>query len=179
MQTEREQALAPPPGFRKAIPVLVKLKVVLGQNAICPDCGQTLGPLEGVQFDHDPAIGLRGWDPEAEDTIPACNDLGHIIGRHKDGCHSVKTTGRKGESDKNRLHGDVAQIAKLRRLTRKEAEFRQRLLAKEAEEPATEEERPKPKSRWPKRSFDRRPKHGSSAARAVEGDEGSREGTRH
>lgn len=169
MQTEREQALAPPPGFRKAIPVLVKLKAVLANNAICPDCGKPLGGLEGIQFDHDPAIQLRGWDKQAGDTLPACSDPDFIVPRHKDGCHSVKTTGRKGESDKNRIHGDVAQIAKLRRLTKSEVSFRQRLLARDDPESEPDEDAKKPHSRWPKRPFNRR-RNGSSATRSDDRD---------
>lgn len=146
-------APAPPKGFRKAIPDGVKLRVVLRQDALCSACGERLGEPEGVQMDHVPALQLRGWDPVARDTIPAANDPGALFAKHKD-CHAQKTTGRKGESDKNRIHGDVAEIARLRRLARSHDEYRSRLLSK-GEANDNEEPEPKKKSRWPKRSFNR------------------------
>jgi hypothetical protein len=52
-------ALAPPPGFRKAIPDKVKLEVVIRQHSICAACGEKLGKLVDTEFDHVPAVQLR------------------------------------------------------------------------------------------------------------------------
>jgi hypothetical protein len=148
MQTN---AMSPPVGFRKAIPMGVKIRVVLAQDSRCPTCGERLGDFEGVEFDHVPALGLRGWDPEAGDTVPAANDPGAMQAKHAD-CHAAKTTGRRGESKLSRVGGDTSEIAKLRRLERKSAEFRQSLLSKDVGEPKPATP-PKRKTVWPKRKF--------------------------
>jgi len=164
MQTDGDAVPAPPVGFRKAIPVTVRLDVVIRLEGRCKACGERLGKLADTEFDHVPALQLRGWDVEAGDTIPPANDPEHIQAKHVD-CHKAKTTGRKGESKLNALHGDTAEIAKLRRVTKSEIEFRRRLLAKG--EPETDaDERPKPKSRWPKRPFNRGGKRGPSGSRS-------------
>jgi hypothetical protein len=148
------EVLAPPVGFRKAIPVDVKFDAVIRQEGRCKTCGASLESWKLTQFDHVPAIHLRGWDAVEKDSIPGSNDPEYIHAKHKD-CHAKKTTGRKGESKLNAIHGDTAEIAKLRRMTKAEIEFRRRLLSKNEEEP--EAERPKPKSRWAKRPFNRKP----------------------
>ena len=71
-----ELPLAPPPGFRKAIPDKVKLRVVIRQGGNCATCREKLGKLEDTQFDHVPAVQLRCWDPGAKDTVPPSNDEG-------------------------------------------------------------------------------------------------------
>ena len=143
--------MSPPVGFRKAIPVSVKLKSVLRSDNKCPTCGERLGEIEGLEFDHVPALGLRSWNPETNDTEPPANDPGHIIPKHID-CHAQKTTGRKGESKISKVGGDTSEIAKLRRLSRKEEDFRKRMLAKaDDESPVTEAK--KHKTAWPKRKF--------------------------
>jgi nitrate/TMAO reductase-like tetraheme cytochrome c subunit len=144
---QREFAEGPPKGFRKAIPVLVKLDVVIRQEGLCKHCGKKLGQLKDTEFDHVPALQRRGWNPEQEDTIPPANDPEAIEAKHAD-CHLVKTTGRKGESKLSAFGGDIAEIAKTKRLRKKEEAFRAKLLAKATgEEP---EQKPKKKYRWPK-----------------------------
>lgn len=147
----RELALPPPVGFRKAIPVTVKLQVVLAQGAKCTACGQRLGKLDEIEFDHTPAIQLRTWDPVRKDTIPACNDPEFIEAKHID-CHAAKTTGRKGESNLTRRQGDQYEISKTRRLTEREEAFRRQMLSRGEPEPE-EESNKKPKRQWPKRPF--------------------------
>lgn len=169
MQTAVIEVSAPPVGFRKAIPVAVRLDAVIRQEGRCKACGERLGKLAETEFDHVPALQLRCWDPDLLDSIPAANDPEYIQAKHKD-CHKAKTTGRKGESKLNAIHGDTAQIAKLRRVTQSEIEFRRRLLAKG--EPEPEEDKPQRKSRWPKRPFNRGGKRGSSGARAEDLDGG-------
>lgn len=142
---------APPKGFRKDIPCHVKVDLVLRQSGLCHTCGELLAASAETQFDHVPAVQLRAYDPEAKDTIPASNSIDHLHAKHKD-CHLAKTTGRKGESKLNAVHGDVAEIARLRRLTTEQEAFRRRMLTKGV--PSEEvEQKPKPKSRWATRKF--------------------------
>src|ERR1700681_3137202 len=100
-----ELPLAPPIGFRKAIPDLVKLKAVLRQDSLCATCRERLGKLDNTQFDHVPAVQLRCWDPEAKDTTPRSNDPAFIFAKHTD-CHAQKTFGSKDELTR----GDVTEI---------------------------------------------------------------------
>lgn len=147
--------LAPPVGFRKAIPTTVRLDVVIRQEGRCKTCREKLGVLADTQFDHTPALQLRQWDQDIGDTVPAANDPEYIEAKHKD-CHAIKTTGRTGESKLSAVNGDVQQIAKIRRLEKKESEFRNRLLVKEdggEPPPPTKAKRP-----WPKRPFPKRTK---------------------
>lgn len=143
---------APPVGFRKAIPTKVRIQVVLTQGALCKSCGQPIQDADNIRFDHRPPIQLRAWNPEAQDTVPAVNDPAAIEALHKD-CHDVRTTGRRGESRLSARDGDVAAIAKVRRLTKDQEAFNRRLLAKD--DPEAEEPEPaKKKYRWPTRKFD-------------------------
>ena len=148
-----ELPLAPPPGFRKAIPDKVKLKVVIRQSGACATCREKLGKLEATQFDHVPAVQLRCWDPEAKDTIPPSNDEEHIFAKHVD-CHAEKTFGSKA----SKRGADVTEIARTKRIAKETEEFRRRMLQKliDPEEP---EERPKKtKRQWPSRPFPKRDK---------------------
>ena len=140
-----ETVSAPPPGFRKTIPLLVKLEVVLAQDGCCTSCKQRLGELTGLEFDHVPALQLRIWCEETKDTIPPANSAKHIEAKHAD-CHAAKTFGSKATG----RGSDITEIARVKRLTRKEQEFRQRLLTKSD---GVEEPERKKKYRWPKRKF--------------------------
>lgn len=156
--------LAPPPGFRKAIPVTVKLEVVIRQHSLCTTCGQRLGKLDDTQFDHVPAIQLRCWDAEAKDTTPRANAPQFIQAKHTD-CHAQKTFGSKGELSR----GDVTEIARTKRIAKSTEEFRRKMLAKsdpDAPEPAQQK---RPKKKWPSRPFPKRGKNGSARSRGEEG----------
>ncbi|TIR72192.1 MAG: hypothetical protein E5X24_02215, partial [Mesorhizobium sp.] len=62
------QVLGPPANWRpRALSVREKLEIVVRQGGKEPS-GARLNPLDGVQFDHDPALQRRRWDPEAHDT---------------------------------------------------------------------------------------------------------------
>lgn len=75
----REQVLLPPKGWRKAIPIAVKLQVVVNQHGRAPD-GTLLDAMGvGIQFDHRPPLHEREYDPAADDTIPAANSVEHIV----------------------------------------------------------------------------------------------------
>jgi hypothetical protein len=168
MQTPRELVEGPPKGFRKTIPTLVKLDVVIRQEGKCKACGEKLGTLKDTQFDHVPAIQLRAWDEEAGDTSPPSNCPEHIEAKHND-CHLAKTTGRKGSSKLSVAGGDVQEIAKLKRLEERRAEeFRNALLSNTDEDPPPED-KPKRKHRWPKRPLRSGGWNGSKHKRAEEG----------
>jgi len=146
-----ELPLAPPPGFRKAIPDKVKLKVVIRQGGACATCTEKLGKLEDTQFDHVPAVQLRCWDPVAKDTIPPSNDEEHIFAKHVD-CHAEKTFGSKA----SKRGADVTEIARTKRIAKETEEFRRRMLQKL--DPELEERPKKTKKQWPSRPFPKRDK---------------------
>lgn len=150
---------APPKGYRPEIPVSVKFNVVMRQDGRCKNCGQKLQEWRETQFDHRPPIQMRSWSDELQDTLPAANDVEYIEALHKD-CHKVLTTGRQGESKLSKRGGDISDVAKLRRLTRKEEDFRKRLLTKGDPDPVSDEDLPK-KRKWPSRPFPKRKKDAS------------------
>jgi hypothetical protein len=158
-----ELPLAPPPGFRKAIPDKVKLKVVIRQGGNCATCGEKLGKLEDTQFDHVPAVQLRCWDPVAKDTVPPSNDEEHIFAKHTD-CHAKKTFGSKA----SKRGADVTEIARTKNIAKSTEEFRRRMLAKADPEVEVESSK-RPKKRWPSRPFARRGKNEGSRSRDQEG----------
>ncbi|RUW81522.1 hypothetical protein [Mesorhizobium sp. M2A.F.Ca.ET.067.02.1.1] len=84
------QVLGPPENWRpRALSVREKLEIVVRQGGKEPG-GARLNPLEGVQFDHDPALQRRRWNPEAQDTIPPSCCLENIVALNKP-THGVKT----------------------------------------------------------------------------------------
>ncbi|WP_316207518.1 hypothetical protein [Bradyrhizobium sp. SZCCHNR3118] len=162
--------LAPPPGFRKAIPVTVKLRVVIRQDSKCTTCGERLGKLEDTEFDHFPALQLRCWDPIAEDTVPAANDEGHIFAKHVD-CHAAKTFGSKA----SKRGADVTEIARTKRIAKDTEEFRRRMLAKTDPDVEVEPSGKRQKRPWPKRPLRPRGKDESSRSRNRDGGEQAEE----
>ena len=97
---------------RPAIPVRVKLDVVIRQEGRCKQTGDRLGTLKNTQFDHRPGIWERKFDTVADDTIPPANDPSFIeactIGGHK-----VRTHGNGATS----VGSDSHRRAKIKRLT--------------------------------------------------------------
>ncbi|MDB5594168.1 MAG: uncharacterized protein JWM36_1129 [Hyphomicrobiales bacterium] len=152
-----EPANAPPVGFRKAIPLSVKLTVVVAQDALCTTCKEPLRNLANVEFDHVPALQLRLWCEEVKDTVPAANDPAAIEAKHAD-CHAAKTFGGKA----TKRGGDITEIARTRRLTEQQQEFRRRILSKGEEDAPVST---KPKSRWPTRPFRTGGPHGQEDTR--------------
>lgn len=104
---------------------------------------------EDVQYDHNPALELRPINELTGDTIPPANDPAYIdmllIDEHK-----VKTFGRGGERRITTADGDIGKIAKVKRVTAKQEEFRRNLLSKQPGEPTAR------KSKWPTRTFAKR-----------------------
>lgn len=88
--------------YRAAIPVAVKLAVLIRQNGRAPD-GMPFtveDALQGrIQFDHDPALSARDFDTFAHDFIPPQLEVDNIVARRK-GEHLQKTTGRREGADK-------------------------------------------------------------------------------
>lgn len=127
---------------RKAIPLSVKLAVALRMLGFRPE--------DEVQFDHDPALGLRPWNEETQDFVPPQLDPDAIVIKTK-AAHRTKTSGRKGERRVTSYGSDQHAIAKIDRVEKDEAAFRARLLAKDA---AMAERRPvRPKRKIPSRGF--------------------------
>jgi hypothetical protein len=155
--------LAPPPGFRKAIPVTVKLEVVIRQHSLCAKCGERLGKLDDTQFDHVPAVQLRCWDPEAKDVTPRSNDPEFIFAKHAD-CHAKKTFGSREELTR----GDVTEIARTKRIAKDTEDFRRRMLAKTDHDVEVPPPR-RPKKKWLSRPFPKMGKNGKSSSRGEEG----------
>lgn len=127
---------------RKAIPDRVKLIATLRRFGL---------RIEQVQFDHRPPLALRQIDPATGDTIPPQNDPDHIflvtLDEHRD-----KTFGKGGTKRATTAGSDIHAIAKARRLSKDEEEFRRRLLANEPGRPAPS------RSRMKGRGFPKRPK---------------------
>lgn len=97
---------APPPNWKRPrVPMKTQRDVALDQ----------LG-FESPQLDHDPALGLRSFDTEANDTIPAANSRAHLKWMSS-AAHRAKTGGRRGEQRSTSYGSDAHAMAKLDRLT--------------------------------------------------------------
>lgn len=103
-------------------------------------CIFLLGHQGPVQWDHDPALELRKYDPETGKWDPDANDPRYIVPRSIED-HAIKTNGSATP-----LSGDKSKIAKLKRVEEKAAAFRARLLAKAPDAPRAA-------SKWPSRKF--------------------------
>lgn len=131
---------------RRALTTLDKLKIIVRQ-AVCPKCGEKLGAVTGLEFHHVHELALGGEDA-----------LENLTALHAE-CHAVVTNGTGATSAGSSKH----KIAKVRRLSAREAEFRSRLLERDAPTaylPADHEDRGarRPKKPWPSRPFPSRKK---------------------
>ena len=122
---------------RRKLTTLDKLKIVVAQ-ARCPLCGERLGDLADLDFDHAHALALGGAD-----------EIENLRAVHRD-CHAVKTRGA-GATTAGSDIGNAAKVKRLERDPRGGEEFRRRLLAKADGEPPPETK--KRKHQWPKRPF--------------------------
>lgn len=111
---------------RKAIPDRIKLEVVLHQNGLCPHCGERLGALKDLNFDHRPAIINRDVNAAGTDYVPAQLDPEFIQAIHILPCHRERTIGRGGEKRTTTAGSDIGIRDKTKRLVEKR-------LAREAE----------------------------------------------
>lgn len=99
-----KRVLGPPEKWRpRALTTMEKIEVVIRQEGKEPG-GAKLMALEGIQFDHHPALQRRRWDEAAQDTIPPACDLAFIVALNKP-THAEKTTKE-----------DIPEIAKTKRL---------------------------------------------------------------
>jgi hypothetical protein len=121
---------------RRKVPDSIGLKVALRQLGI-----------EQPELDHDPALSRRDFDPETGKYTPDEHNPDFLVWRDK-ADHKIKTFGTKATT----RGSDIGERAHERRVTKKEAAFRARLLAK-----ATGTEPSPKKYRWPKRPM--RQKH--------------------
>jgi hypothetical protein len=87
------------------MPLSVKLEAAILQLGLDPAC---------VDFDHDPALGLRLFDEETKTYTPGANDPRFITVRSRDGDHRVKTSGNGATS----AGSDIHRIAKSKRLVK-------------------------------------------------------------
>lgn len=109
-------------------------------------CGKPLPDPTLCEFDHIKARALGGSD-ESDNFQPLCPD-----------CHKIKTNGLGGEKRIASYGSDKHAIAKARRITKQQEEFRRRALAKaEGREPERKN------SRWPSRPFPKRKKKDADA----------------
>jgi hypothetical protein len=113
----RELILTPPPGWRKPIPVAVKLQVIVNQRGLAPS-GEPLDAVRaGIEFDHRPCLSEREYDAERDETIPAANDPAFIVALPTALHHSLSGN-------------DNVRIRKIARLRKTELEFRETLVRK-------------------------------------------------
>jgi hypothetical protein len=113
----REEVLLPPIGWRKPMPLAVKLQVIVNQRGLAPD-GTPLDAINvGIQFDHRPCLHERIYDPERDETIPAANDLRFIV--------ALPVPAHRAISGQ-----DVTRMKKTARQRAREQEFRETLLRK-------------------------------------------------
>lgn len=120
---------------RRRLTTVDKLKIIVRQ-ATCPLCGERLGDLDGLDFDHEHALARGGADT-----------IDNLRAVHHD-CHRVKTSGTKATTNGSDIH----EIAKTKRLSAVQEEFQRRLTTKE---PGKKPER---KSKWGSRPFPKRRK---------------------
>lgn len=93
---------------------------------------------EPIEWHHSPPIAQRAWDGRAYD--PPANDPYYIVPMGK-AAHRKRTA-----------EIDIPAIAKTKRITKAQEEFRTRMLAKSTGEPAP----PRKGRQWPKRAFQSR-----------------------
>ncbi len=118
--------------YRKDIPLVVKLAVLIRQRCCAPDGKPFTEEDAGlIQFDHDPALVARDFDTDANDFIPPQHDLHRIYAKRK-GQHGQKTTGRKEGAEKTvtTRNSDVGEAARARKIVLTEQQHQMRMLAK-------------------------------------------------
>lgn len=116
--TSREMVPTPPPGWRKPIPLAIKLQVIVNQRGLAPT-GELLDAIgAGIEFDHRPCLSERVYDAERDETVPAANDPAFIVALSAAAHHSLSGV-------------DNTRIRKVDRLRKTELEFRETLVRRE------------------------------------------------
>ena len=121
---------------------------VMVRQARCPLCGERLGSLDGLHWDHVIPIALGGAD-----------DPDNLQAVHRE-CHDRKTRGLPATTAGSDIHA-IAKVRRLRADPPGGEEFRRKLLHRE---PATDA--PKRKKPWPKRKFSKASKTSPGPSRA-------------
>ena len=76
---KRDRVARPPKGWRKQIPLAIKLQVIVNQRGRAPD-GTMLDAINvGIEFDHRPPLHEREYDEQRDETIPAANDPRFLV----------------------------------------------------------------------------------------------------
>ena len=148
----RVPACAPPKGFRKRPGLKVKLQALLLHGPVEDADGNRITNLEHITWDHCPPLMQREYDQSHKDTIPAANDPAFIIPRAI-AVHQEKTAKK-----------DIPEIAKTKRLSDEQIEFRGRILAKASADLETYRQRPH-KRKIPSRQFPRSKKQQQRSAK--------------
>ena len=87
--------------------------------------GEKFDSIKDIDFDHDPPLQLRVWDPVAKDTVPPANDPRYIVPRLR-ASHRRKTAKK-----------DIPAIAKAKRLSARQNERHEQALNEGNNIPAT------------------------------------------
>ena len=136
----RVPACAPPKGFRKRPGLKVKLQALLLHGPVLDENGNQITDLNLITWDHCPPLMQREYNQSRKDTIPAANDPAFIIPRAI-AVHQEKTA-----------KTDIPEIAKTKRLSDEQIEFRGRILSKIADDLKTHRNQPQ-KRKIPSRRF--------------------------
>lgn len=96
---------------RRPISVAVKATILRRQEMTCAKCGGAFADVRDAEFDHIVARGLGGGD-EARNHQALCRP-----------CHRVKTF--------TKIDGDVARIAKVKRIQERDGLRKRRMNAKD------------------------------------------------
>lgn len=126
----RKPVLAPPKGFRKTPGLRVKLEALLRHGPVLDAEGNRITDLAQIEWDHCPPLMQREYQPSHMDTIPAANDPEFLIPR------AIKA------HQKKTAQTDIPEIAKTKRLSDEQRQFRRRILSKTSNDLETYRERP-------------------------------------
>jgi hypothetical protein len=124
---------------RRKLTTVDKLRILI-RECHCPLCGEKLGSLDDVEFDHEIALVNGGED-----------SISNLRGVHR-ACHSRKTHGPGNERRITTAGSDRHIAAKVDRLAERQAEFEARRSALLRPDPKPEPAR----STWPKRPMRRK-----------------------
>lgn len=114
----RQKVVTPPTGWRKPIPLAVKLQVIIQQRGLAPDNTILDALAVGVHFDHRPPLHEREYDPDADETIPPANDHRYIVALPAPIHRAISGT-------------DLTRMRKTDRQRKAEDEFQQAFVGKE------------------------------------------------
>lgn len=122
--------------YRPHMPLSIKLQAAILQLGLDPAC---------VDFDHDPALGLRLFDEDTKTYTPHANDPKFITVRARDEDHRIKTSGNGATS----AGSDIHRIAKSKRLATAQDALSRAMQAKVTGERVLSLDKPG-KRPWPK-----------------------------